>query len=124
MRYGARVTMYDAIGGQATVDAMVATLFARIAADDQLAGYYAASDPDRVQARYRHFFTTAFDGPGEWDGPLLAPAHAGRGINDAEYTRWCGHVLGALGEAGVHDSHRAGIAAEVLEPLRPHVVGQ
>jgi len=117
--------MYDAIGGQPTVDGMVGKLFDRLLADDTLARYYAtAGDLDALRDRYRHFFTTAFDGPGEWTGPLMTPVHAGRGINDSEWDTWCAHLLAALAELGVHPAHQATITAEVLDPLRPHIVGQ
>jgi len=119
---GGEATLYEAIGGEAVVGAVVDQFYLRVLGNARLAAYFAETGIDGLRAHQRDFLTMLLHGPGHYRGRPLREAHAGRGITDADFDRICRHLEDAFRAAGVAEPLIARALAEVT-PLRAQIVG-
>jgi hemoglobin len=89
-------TLYDRIGGEATVARLVDALYRRVLADLELAPFFANSSIEKVRAMQTLFFCAALDGPFEYSGRPLAAVHYGRGIRPPHLARFVSHLLATM----------------------------
>lgn len=114
-------TLYDAIGGRASLVAAVDVFYRRVLADPELSSFFPGGVGDRHRAYLITFLGEALGGPSRYRGRDMATAHHGLRISDAHFDRVAGHLDATLDELGVprHLTDRiVGIAAT----LRPAVV--
>ncbi|MDQ4068954.1 MAG: group 1 truncated hemoglobin [Actinomycetota bacterium] len=117
-----KVTIYDEIGGEPGITAVVEALYRRVLADPDLARYFEGRDVGRLEAHQRALLTVALGGTAEeYNGRMMHPAHAGLGITDRAFDKVLGHLAAALADAGVAPVTVARILA-MLQPLRTDVV--
>ena len=91
-----RETLYDRVGGEATVARLVGALYERVLADRELAPFFANSSIEKVRAMQTLFFCAALDGPFEYSGRPLAAVHYGRGIRPPHLARFVAHLLATM----------------------------
>jgi hemoglobin len=95
------ITIYEAIGGRASLVAAVDGLYGRLLADPELGPLF----PGGVAPRHRAYVVTilgeALGGPERYRGPDVAGAHRGLRISDAHFDRTAGHLDATLAELGV-----------------------
>ncbi|MFD3704818.1 group 1 truncated hemoglobin [Nocardia sp. NPDC058658] len=96
-------SIYEQIGGEAALVAVVDDLYERIMADEVLRGYFAEVDSDRIIKQQVAFFAEALGGPAGYTGKAMRAAHAGLGISQDDFDRVAGHLVAALTAAGVPD---------------------
>jgi hemoglobin len=115
------VSIYDAIGGQASVAAAVDLFYSKMLADPELSPFF----PGGVGTRHRRHLATvlgeALGGPERYRGPDLARAHANHGISDQDFNKTAGHLADTLTELGVPDE-LVGRIIEIVAGLRPVIV--
>lgn len=117
-----RSTIYDEIGGEQTVGAVVDILYERLLADGDLMRYFDGRDMTGLKAHQRALIGVALGATQEqYQGRMMHPAHAGLAVTDEAFDRVLDHLLAALGEAGVPAATSARIVA-MLQPLRTDVV--
>jgi hemoglobin len=116
-------TLYETLGKETSIAAVVADFYERILADENLAPYFANTDMNRLKAHQAAFIVTATGGPKAYTGRDMAAAHAGLDITDPAFDAVAGHLVAALTAAGV-DEATIGAVAEAILPLRPAIVGQ
>lgn len=114
--------LYDALGGDDGLSAVVEAFYARVTVDPELAPYFAGIDLDRLRAHQRAFLRAAIDGPGRYPGRPLAQAHAGLGITDAHFDRLVDHLATVLGDLGAGPGAVA-FVRDRIGALRAQVVG-
>jgi hemoglobin len=117
------VTIFEAIGGEPALAAVVDDFYLRVLADPQLAGYFAGSNMQKLKGRQIEFFAAALGGPDFYQGASMRDAHAGRGISQADFDKVAFHLTAALAEAGVPGETIAQIAAAVT-PLADDIVSR
>jgi hemoglobin len=93
-----RVTLYDRIGGKATVAQLVGAFYERVLADSELAPFFADSSIQKLQAMQTLFFCAALDGPFEYSGRPLATVHYGLGIRPPHLARFVSHLIATMRE--------------------------
>lgn len=117
-----RTTIFDDIGGEPAVAALVDALYQRLLADPDLVSHFEGSDVQRLQAHQRALLTVALGGSAaEYAGRMMQPAHAGLAISHEAFDRVLDHLRAALAGAGVAPPTAARILA-ILQPLRADVV--
>jgi hemoglobin len=103
-------TFYDAIGGEATIRAIVARFFERVAADDVLMAQYPADDLDGAEHRLALFLVQRWGGPTTYSDerghPRLRMRHVPFSIGPAERAAWLRAMRASLDEAGLEQGHR------------------
>lgn len=114
-------SIYDAIGGAATVDAAVDLFYDKVWSDPDLSPYFDEVDRGKLKGHQRAFITTALGGPDAYKGRPLDQAHHGRAITDRAFDRVVEHLADTLTELGVPSDTIEQIAAK-LAPTRSAVV--
>jgi hemoglobin len=94
-------TIYEAIGGEDALIAVVDDLYRRILADPLLQGFFASTNMARLKGRQVEFFGAALGGPMTYTGASMRDAHAGLAVGPEHFTAVAGHLTGALRDAGV-----------------------
>lgn len=114
-------TLFDQLGGEVAVAAVVDLFYDRVLADEELAGYFAGVDVDRLKAHQRRFVGQALGATRPYSGRSMERAHGHLGITDAAFDRVVGHLAAALADAGV-DADTIDTIADTLAPLRADIV--
>jgi hemoglobin len=119
-------TLYQRLGGETAIRAVVDDAIDRAYADPKVNGYFlnAPVDRSRITTCLTIQIGAASGGPqtypsGECRG--MAAAHQGLGVSTADFTDFLGHVDAALAAAGVADAD-AGAVRALLEPHQADIV--
>ncbi|MGE3818870.1 MAG: group 1 truncated hemoglobin [Isosphaeraceae bacterium] len=96
-----KTTLYQRLGGEEGIDALLDQFYARVIADPELAPFFREASMERIMAMQREFFGAALDGPQTYSGLALARAHGGRGIGVTHFRRYVQILLETLRERGV-----------------------
>lgn len=115
------MSLYDSVGGAATVKAAVTVFYDRVVADPELAPWFDGVDLARLRAHQRAFLAAALGGPDLFSGRDPAGAHAGLRVTDDAYDAIVGHLATSLHDLGVADAVVADVRRRV-EEFRPRVV--
>jgi len=117
----AGTSVYEAIGGEEALVAVVDDFYRRVTGDPALAGFFAGTNMARLKGRQVEFFAAALGGPCAYTGASMRAAHRGRGISQQHFDLAAGHLIAALGAAGVPGetiSHITGL----ISPLAAEIV--
>ncbi|MFB4316074.1 group 1 truncated hemoglobin [Actinomadura sp. 21ATH] len=115
------MSIYESIGGEAALVAVMDDLYERILADPALKPFFEGSGIHRLKGRQVEFFAQALGGPARYEGRTMKDAHLGRGIGSADFDLVAGHLVAALAAAGVPGETISEIADLVL-PLKADIV--
>ena len=101
-------SLYERIGGAATVSELVDKFYDRVLADPDLAPFFVKTNVRKLRTMQREFFSVALGGPVTYFGKPLAYAHRGRGIERHHFQKFTDHMLATLAgygldERDVHD---------------------
>jgi hemoglobin len=115
------ISIYDAIGGQASIAAAVDIFYSKMLADPEVSSFF----PGGVGSRHRRHLATvlgeALGGPERYRGPDLGRAHRDHAIGDAHFNKTAGHLADTLTELGVPED-LVGQIIEIVAGLRPVIV--
>src|SRR6202041_3517646 len=101
MTTAAEPTIYEAIGGDTAVVAVVDDFYGRVLADPDLAGFFAGTNMARLKGRQVEFFAAALGGPDPYTGAPMRQVHQGRGISMHHFTLVAGPLAASLAAAQV-----------------------
>ncbi len=94
------MTLYDEIGGEATIAAIVAGYWHRVSDDELLSGWFGKVDPDALQGHLRAYLAVAFGGPEAYGGRSMRHAHSGLRITDEAFGALMQRMNEALAASG------------------------
>ncbi len=94
-------TLYDRIGGEKTVEALVDVFYERVLDDDELKPFFEDTSMDKLRRMQHEFFAAALDGPVQYTGRPLSYAHQGLGIKPSHIGRFVGHLLDVVKDHGL-----------------------
>ena len=97
------MTLYERLGGQEAIHAVVEGMYQKIFPDTDLSDFFRKTDKDRQKLMQESFLTMATGGPSNYTGKSMKDAHQGRGISNAEFDKVFGHVVETMKELGVSD---------------------
>lgn len=118
---GDMTSIYERIGGQEALIAVVDDLYDRVLADPGLAGYFAGTNLSRLKGRQVEFFTAALGGPDQYRGLSMKDVHRGRGIDQAAFDRVAELLSDSLLDAGIGEATTKEII-ELIAPLSKDIV--
>ncbi len=115
------MSLYDRLGGEPAVAALLDGLYARALADSLLQPFLKNVDVARLQAHQYAFISQALGGPHQYSGPSLAAAHSQLQIANRHFDAFVEHLRGALSDLGAPNELTREILSRVT-PLHPVVV--
>lgn len=114
-------TIFDQIGGEAAVEAVVEIFYGKVLADPELKDYFATTDIEGLKRHQARFVGMALGATRPYSGRSMKKAHEGMGITEVQFNLVVGHLAAALTEAGV-DGPTIEAIAEKLVPLKGDIV--
>jgi hemoglobin len=114
------VSVYNRIGGHEAIEVVVDDFYVRVLADDQLSGFFAGTNMNRLKGKQVEFFAAALGGPQPYTGAPMKQVHQGRGITMHHFSLVAGHLADALAAAGVPAGTVTGILGAIA-PLAPEI---
>lgn len=106
-------TLYERIGGDETVHAVVADFYRRVLSDPELSPFFAGIDAERLEVMQREFFAAALDGPLRYTGRPMNEVHSGLGIQLRHLSRFLDHLLETLASRGLDEDDRYDIHSRI-----------
>lgn len=101
MSTAAEASLYEAIGGEEALIAVVDDFYERVLTDPQLAPFFAGAKMNALKGKQVEFFAAALGGPAPYKGQTMKQVHAGRGITQTDFDKVAYHLTNALVAAGV-----------------------
>ena len=100
-------TLYERLGGEASVDAAVDIFYRKVLSDDRVNGFFDDVNMEEQAAKQKGFLTMVFGGPNNYTGKDMRDGHkhlVARGLDDSHVDAIV-ELLGAtLKELGVSDA--------------------
>jgi hemoglobin len=106
-------SLWDRLGGEAGVDALLVAFYDRVLADPELAPFFRETSLERLRKMQRGFFSSALGGPVEYGGRTLAHAHHDRGIEAEHLRRFVEHLLATLESIELSDEDRQTVYSRI-----------
>src|SRR6202050_931778 len=97
----APISIYESIGGHASVTAAVDIFYSKMLADPELSKYFPAGVGPVHRAHIATVLCEALGGPERYRGPDLAEAHKNHAISNAHFDMTAGHLAATLEELGL-----------------------
>ena len=94
-------TLYEQLGGEAAVAAVVDAFVAQVAADANINWFFAETDIPNLKAKLNEQICSATGGPCTYTGGSMVDVHAGMAITDAQFDALVGDLLLALDSLGI-----------------------
>jgi hemoglobin len=113
-------TIYDRIGGQEAIEAVVEDFYVRVLADERLSGFFTGTNMNRLKGKQVEFFAAALGGPEPYTGAPMKQVHRGRGITMHHFGLVAEHLADALTAAGVPSAIVTDILGAIA-PLAPEI---
>ena len=114
-------SLFEKVGGEPAVKAVVSDFYKRILEDDLLKPYFEHTD---MAAQHKHqelFVTMALGGPKDYNGRSMKEAHKGLGITEEAFNHVATHLSDALLASGVEEADKDTIIG-VIASLKSDVV--
>lgn len=89
-------TLYERLGGEDAIAAVVEEFYERVLADDQLAPYFEGTDMAAQRAHQTQFLSAVAGGPVEYSGESMREAHAHLEIDHEDFMAVAGHLQASL----------------------------
>jgi hemoglobin len=113
-------TLFEKLGGSASVELAVEKFYDRILHDDRIKHFFDGIDMDRQRAHQRRFLTYAFGGASHYNGRHLREAHQQlvkeKGLSSEHFNAVAENLIATLKEMGVSQELIDEVAAVVAAP--------
>jgi hemoglobin len=91
-----RPTLFDQLGGNDSITAVVGDFYGRVLADDTLRSLFTGVDLDRLRRHQAKFIGYALGGPNQYKGRTIRAAHADLAITETQFAAVAGHLAASL----------------------------
>jgi len=116
-------SLYDRLGGQPAITAVVDDFVANVAADSRINGFFAKTDIPRLKRLLVEQICAGTGGPCTYTGRSMPEAHKGMHITDAQFGALVEDLKKSLDKFKVPEKEQADLLA-ILGPMKPAIVGQ
>ncbi|KYH27112.1 bacterial-like globin [Halalkalicoccus paucihalophilus] len=106
-------TLYERLGGEESIEAVVDRFYGYVMDDDLVNGYFEDTDMQKQIAHQTQFISSVTGGPVEYSGEDMYAAHEGMGISEEEFNAIAKHLNTALKEFDVPESDREDVLDEI-----------
>ena len=116
-------SLYDRLGGQPAITAVVDDFVGNVAADTRINRFFARTDIPRLKRLLVEQICQGTGGPCTYTGRDMKTTHAGMGITDAQFNALVEDLQKSLNKFKVPEKEQGDLLA-VLGPMKPQIVGQ
>ena len=116
-------SLYDRLGGQPAITAVVDDFVGNVAADARINRFFARTDIPRLKRLLVEQICQGTGGPCTYTGRDMKTAHAGMGITDAQFNALVEDLVKSLDKFKVPDKEKGELLG-ILGPMKPSIVGQ
>jgi hemoglobin len=116
-----KAELYDRLGGQRAIIAVVDEFIGRVAADDRINLRFINTDIPRLKSLLVEFVCMATGGPCKYSGQDMETSHAGMEVTDEEFGALVEDLTGALDKFKVPAKEKGELLG-ALGPLKPRIV--
>src|SRR5450631_2822970 len=113
-------SLYDRLGGQGAIVAVVDDFVGNVAADNRINKFFAKTDIPRLKRLLVEQICAGTGGPCTYTGRDMKSAHTGMRINDAQFNALVEDLVKTLDKFKVPEKEKG----ELLGPMKPSIVGQ
>jgi len=106
-------TIYERIGGSATIENLVDSFYEKVLGDPELSHYFKNTPMEKLRYMQKEFFAAATGGPVIYSGRPLSEVHRNMSISRREFGRFTEHLLATLSEVGVGEEDSYEIISHV-----------
>jgi hemoglobin len=114
-------SIYEQIGGQEALAAVVDDFYERVLADAELAPFFTGTSMPRLKGMQVEFFAAALGGPDEYRGRSMKDVHRGRGVAQHHFDLVAKYLVDALLAAGV-PAETTEVIIGAIAPLSEEIV--
>ena len=114
-------SLYDRLGGEGAVVAVVEDFVSRAASDGRINGKFARTDVPRLKAMLIEQVSAASGGPGPYTGRGMRETHDGMGVTAGEFDALVGDLVATLDKFDVPSAEQQELLG-ILGPLRSDIV--
>ena len=114
-------SLYERLGGQDAIQAVVDELVMRCANDDRINAKFARTDIPRLKKMLVDQVCGATGGPCTYTGRSMKETHAGMGVTAGEFDALVGHLLASLTLFDVPQAEQDKLLG-LLAPMREDIV--
>eukprot|EP01006_Ploeotia_vitrea_P067725 TRINITY_DN98215_c0_g1_i1.p1 TRINITY_DN98215_c0_g1~~TRINITY_DN98215_c0_g1_i1.p1 ORF type:complete len:161 (+),score=10.04 TRINITY_DN98215_c0_g1_i1:72-554(+) len=97
----ASATIFDRIGGQASVNAAVEIFYGKVLSDQRVNHFFKNTDMKAQRAKQAKFLAFVMGGPEKWKGKSMYEAHKGMKITEEHFGAIAEHLQSTLQELNV-----------------------
>lgn len=94
-------SLYEKIGGESSIKAVVEEFYQRLIGDAQLAPVFSGVDMKNLKRHQALFISQALGGPKHYSGRSMFDAHKHLSVTDEQFGKVAGHLKGTLEHLGV-----------------------
>ncbi|SEM72714.1 group I truncated hemoglobin [Lihuaxuella thermophila] len=124
MLKSSKSTLYERIGGEQAIAAVINEFYNRMLQDDRVSHHFVGANMDRLRRhQITYFMSYALGGPKRYEGSTLRSAHAGLQISSEEYEIAIKHLNSSLRKYNVPIEDIAKIEA-FLRSVKPHIINK
>ncbi len=99
----AGASLYERLGGERAIAALIDAFYQRVLADPLLAPFFEGVPTDRLRRMQREFFAAALGGPIGYSGRPLREIHAPLGIRTRHLARFLDHLTATLSDREISE---------------------
>src|SRR6202163_2860357 len=116
-------TLYDRLGGQPAITAVVDDFVGNVAGDARVNRFFARTDIPRLKRLLVEQICAGTGGPYTYTGRDMKTAHAGMAITDAQFNALVEDLVKTLDKFKVPEKEKGELLG-ILGPMKPSIVGQ
>ena len=116
-------SLYDRLGGQPAIVAVVDDFVGNVAADARINGFFGRTDIPHLKRLLVEQICAGTGGPCTYTGRTMQATHKGMNITDAQFGALVEDLQKTLNKFKVPDKDQGDLLA-VLGPMKPQIVGQ
>ena len=116
-------SLYDRLGGQPAITAVVDDFVGNVAADARINRFFARTDIPRLKRLLVEQICAGTGGPCTYTGRDMKTAHAGMGITDAQFNALVEDLVKTLDKFKVPEKEKGELLG-ILGPMKTSIVGQ
>ena len=117
----AKKTLYERLGGQAAISAVIDDFAGRVLKDDRINKKFAKSNAPRLLFHLKEQVCAATGGPCKYTGLPMRRSHRNMGVTEGEFNALVGHLVDTLNHFKVPEAEQKELLG-ILGPLKGDIV--